>query len=919
MAQDGNARPNDAIAFGSFGLFVRERRLERNGQAVKIGSRALDILMLLADRPGEVVSNEELTARVWPDTAVEDSALRVHIAGLRKALGDRREGARYVTNVPGRGYCFVAQVSPSVGSRWATPIPAVTDSRGHNLPSRLQRMVGRENAVRDISEQLSERRLVSIVGPGGIGKTTVAVAVAHALLSDFGGDVCFVDLGSLTDASQVPASVASALGLAFHADEATPSLVEFLHARRALLVLDSCEHVIEAVAPLAERIFGDAAQVHILATSRESLRVEGEHVYRMLPLDSPPAGDRITAVEALTFPAVQLFVERATAGGSRFTFTDIDAPVIARICRTLDGIALAIELAAGRVDAYGLLGTASLLENRFKLLLHGRRTAVPRHQTLSSMLDWSYNLLNDLERTTLRRLSVFVGFFSLDGVAAVAGDADVDDEQTVEILGGLVEKSLVSVDAGSTSLRYRLLDTTRAYTQAKLDEADERDATARRHARYMCSVLDQDSSVAGDADAFSAQIGNARSALKWSFSDTGDATLGAALAAALAPMFMDLSLLRECHRRVEIALAALDEADRGTRLEMQLQGALGVSLMFTRGNGPEVQMALMRGIALGDELDVPQQQLRLLGALHVSLYRLGELRDALSIAERSKDVARRLMDPAANSLTDWMIGTSHHLLGDQIEAEKRCRSALTPPPMSRRMAMVHFGFDPRIRALVILGRALWLVGRADEAIRVTTQTLREATGTGQPVTLASAFVWTSSVFLWSGNLNEAEEIVERLTAYVEKHSLGRYHHAVGLGLKGEVSVKRGAAAAGVESLRRSIEVLCAEHQQMLQPVFSVALAEGLGMVGQYAEALVVIDRAIAAIAPNGGSFDLPEMLRMKGHLLATMPVPDEVEAERCLLRALEYARGQGALAWELRAATTAARFSPSCLTRATGR
>jgi tetratricopeptide (TPR) repeat protein len=341
---------------------------------------------------------------------------------------------------------------------------------------------------------------------------------------------------------------------------------------------------------------------------------------------------------------------------------------------------------------------------------------------------------------------------------------------------------------------------------------------------------------------------------------------------------------------------------------MQLQGALGLSLMFTRGNSREVQTALSRGLALGDELDDPYLQLRLLGALHISLYRLGEFREALSVAERSKEVAKRLTDPAAGALSDWMIGTTHHLLGAQVEAEKRCRTALSPPPMSTRMWMIHFGFDPRIRALVILGRALWLVGRSDDALNVSTQTLREATEAGQSATLASAFVWTSCVFLWSGDLAAADEIVQKLIDYAGQHSLGPYHDAVGLGLKGELAVKRGDARAGVALLQRAIAALREENQQMLQTVFATALAEGLGLVGQHPEALLTIEQAIGATACNGGSFDLPEMLRVKAQLLATMPLPDDLEAERCLLQALDCAKSQGALAWQLRAATATARL-----------
>ena len=282
------------------------------------------------------------------------------------------------------------------------------------------------------------------------------------------------------------------MGLVPSGELVADGLAAFLRDRRTLLVVDSCEHVVDVIAPLLERITREVTGVHVLATTREVLRVEGENVYRLPPLDTPQASESLSARGAMGFSAVQLFVERAAARGVSLSLSDDDAPVVADICRRLDGIALAIEFAASRVEAHGIRGTASLLENRFKMLWHGRRTALPRHQTLGGLLDWSYNLLGELERTLLRRLSLFVGVFSLDAVAAVANDVDADD--AVDALGSLVDKSLVtSVDVGGTGVLYRLLDTTRAYAQAKLEESGERPLIASRHARYLCELLTQES------------------------------------------------------------------------------------------------------------------------------------------------------------------------------------------------------------------------------------------------------------------------------------------------------------------------------------------------------------------------------------------------------------------------------------------
>ncbi|HWZ90738.1 MAG TPA: winged helix-turn-helix domain-containing protein [Polyangiaceae bacterium] len=470
------------VSFGPFRLLAAERVLERDGVPIPLGSRALDILIILVERAGAVVSKEELISRVWPNVTVGESCIRVHVSGLRKALGEGQTGARYVTNVPGRGYCFVATVERPIAPI-STPVlePAAADD-GHKLPPRLARMVGRDEVVRALCQQLVERRFVTILGPGGIGKTTVAVSISHALLQAFAGAVHFFDLGPLSEPRLVPSALASTFGLLVRSSDPTPSLVNFLRGKRILLILDGCEHVAEAAAALAERIFEEAPQVHILATSRELLRVEGEHAHQLLPLDSPPAGVELSATQTLAFPAAQLFVERAAAGVYGFELTDTDAPTVAEICRKLDGMALAIELAAGRVSVHGIRETAALLDNRIRLLWRGRRTAPARHQTLKATLDWSYDLLSELERAVLRRLSVFVADFTLDAAILVAADHDIDAAHVVDSIGVLVAKSLLSVNAGDTATRYRLLDTTRAYASAKLVDSGESDATTRRHA-----------------------------------------------------------------------------------------------------------------------------------------------------------------------------------------------------------------------------------------------------------------------------------------------------------------------------------------------------------------------------------------------------------------------------------------------------
>jgi predicted ATPase/DNA-binding winged helix-turn-helix (wHTH) protein len=468
----------DVICFGPFRLAASERVLEKEGVPVRLGSRALDILTALIERPAEVVSKKELFARVWPDLVVDEGNLRYHVLALRKALGEGRSGTRYVTNVSGRGYCFVAPIS-----RAASPPVLLSNSLAHapvGLPPSPAGMVGRDETVQLISEALIARRFLTIVGPGGIGKTTVANAVSRTMLAAFDGAVHFVDFGPLFTPSLVPNKIASTVGLPGNFDDPLAALPAFLRDRRVLLVLDSCEHLIESIAPLAERIFREAPEVHILATSREPLQLEGEQVHRLDPLTFPPDDEPLTAACALTFPAVQLFVERAAADGRGFKLNDADAPIVGEVCRKLDGIALALELAAGRVGVYGIKGIAALLDGPCRLQWQGRRTALPRHQTLSAMLDWSYNLLPESERLIFRRLSVFVGAFSLEVAQFVAAGDILEREQVAEAIAGLVTKSLVAVETNRTGTLYRLLYTTRAYVLAKMIDSGDRNTIAQR-------------------------------------------------------------------------------------------------------------------------------------------------------------------------------------------------------------------------------------------------------------------------------------------------------------------------------------------------------------------------------------------------------------------------------------------------------
>jgi predicted ATPase/DNA-binding winged helix-turn-helix (wHTH) protein len=473
------------LRFGPFELNVAERSLKKANQVIPLGGRAYDILL---ENAGEVVGKAELIARAWPDVTVEEGSLRVHLSALRKALGDGQFGNKYIASIQGQGYSFIAPVAR---------LPADHD-RGNaseglsNLPPALGRMVGRDNAVREIQGLLqTEQRLITILGAGGIGKTTVALSVGHGALADFSGAAFFVDLSTVSDKEHVIGAIASAVGLNPQFVDPKEVLLNFLRPRRALIILDSCEHLIEKTAEIADYIFQNTPDIYILATSREALHVPGERVLRLCPLDCPPEQPGLTASEVIAYPAARLFAERVSARRGDFSLGDDEAPMVAEICRKLDGIALAIELAAGRAAIFGVRNTVARLGSRLDPLKFGRRTASPRHHTLEATLDWSHDHLSEAERVVLRRVAIFIGPFTLEAALAVGEEGGIDQSGIEGAVENLVNKSLIVVWPSYRGMLYRLLDTTRSYALEKLGLSGEHHSIAARHANFSIQLLER--------------------------------------------------------------------------------------------------------------------------------------------------------------------------------------------------------------------------------------------------------------------------------------------------------------------------------------------------------------------------------------------------------------------------------------------
>ena len=890
-------------SFGSFRLHATERLLEKNGTSLKIGSRALDILITLLEHAPEVVSKRELIRRVWGPLVVDEVSLPVQVNALRKRLGDGGSSVNYIANIPGRGYCFAGAVSWAEAE--ATPSKARTAAS--HLPREPLLMVGRDNAIRELTAQLKKQRFVSIVGAGGIGKTTIALTLAHRMLDEFKGAVHFLDLGAVEDSRRLASLLASQLGLVAVSEQPLPVILTHLREQRMLLVFDSCEHLIEAIAALTENIFRDAPQVHILVTSREALRAEGEQVHHLPPLECPPYGESLTAAQALGFPAVLLFVKQVAHRGHEFELTDADAPIVAEICRRLDGIALALELAASRVGVHGVQGTASLLDKQFGLLWHGRRTALPRHQTLSATLDWSYNLLSRTERLVLRRLAVFVGSFSLEAALDVVAES-LAPAELAETLATLADKSLLTSDR-TTAMHYRLLDTTRAYAWQKLTGSGEDLKIARRHCEHMIHALEQFGAKIwappspGSIDFFLLNLSNLRAALEWSFSDQGDTRLGAKLAGAAACFFFQAGLLPESVALTERAIGALDTLSKGTRLELELLTCFASSLMVTKGNVLPAHTALVRALDIAERLKAaPMQQLYLLQALYQWQTRSGDFHGLRELTTRIETVAKQSADPLADAIAHGCFVVTCYYTGDNHEVSGHARIALAAAVHPSRLKQPSFGL---MRST--LARNLWVLGYPGQAATMAEEAVQEAENLHHPFILCYVLMACVMVPLETGDWQRAEELIHRLSTISTKHELLTYARA-SVGWQGCLAVLRGDLSRGIELLQTALAALHEDGYELYRPQLSVMLVEGLAKTGERELAYSTICEAVTWAESRGRILNLIDLLRVKGEILTSMSEQHTSQGEACLLHSLQLARQRGLLSFELRVGISLARL-----------
>jgi len=893
--------------FGRFELDAASRALTKDGRAVRVGSRAFDILAVLLFRAGEIVSKSELIAAVWPNLHVEENNLRVHLTALRKALEEAQAEATPIANIPGRGYSFVAPVTRIDA---ATPASPEHPAPRHNLPPTPAQVFGRAALVDTLAGLLAERRMVTIVGPGGIGKTTVALQVAERQLAA-GKTVAFADLAPLSDPLLAFGMIVSALDCPIRSHDPAEDLIGYIAERDCCMVFDGCEHVVDHVARQAEILLARCRNLRILTTSREPLRIPEEWVHRLAPLESPSDNANVTAVEALRFPAIQLFAERAAASMGGYALRDGDTPFVVDICRRLGGVALAIELAAARVSAVGVRGLANALADPARLLAQGRRGGIERHRSLHAALDWSYETLTPVEKAVFRRCAVFNGGLSLEAARAVAADGAFSAEAVEDAVFELVEKSLVTADITGESIQYRMLDTTRAYALEWAQQEGERRTLERKHAEYFCRFFDR---AARDREALPAkewlgrtapQIDNLRRALDWSYSAEGDIDLGGALTVAAVPLWLLMSLIDECLGRVKRAIEALErQPEPDARIQMQLHAALGwpkMALVTEGGGTPSWRVALSIAERIGD-LDY---QLRALWALWVDSKNGGRPRDGLAIAERMIAVATAGGEYSDRLIGERLRGASLHLLGRREEARQAIERMLAEyRPPANRAHTVRFQFDQETTARNTLARVLWVQGFAEPALQEIDGNLRRAAALEHKLSLSNVLAESACpVAFMEGDLDLCERLVAELRRETRAQALdawSTYADAFG----GDLLIRRGHVASGLALLRPAVDKLRRTNFVFHLAAFLSAMALGLSEIGQWPQALSLIEEGLGRCGETGEAWYLPELLRAKGEI---MLAGGDARGIAALEQAIAVARDQGAVAWEARAAASLSR------------
>jgi predicted ATPase/DNA-binding winged helix-turn-helix (wHTH) protein len=886
------------IAFGPFVLDLKNRCLSKGGHPVRVRDRELSLLIYLAERAGEFVTRDQLIAAIWSGSKVGEANVRVQMGALKRLLGDGRSDQAFVSFSTGKGYRFSCSQSlvdqPSalqLQSERGNYALVTQGSRQHNLPIRIKPFFGREEAFQRLKNHLPLHRLVTIVGPGGIGKTSLALAGAEALVDSYEDGIRLVDLAGLSDPQLISGTMAVTLNTSLLSPDPVDDLVKCVLHKQILIVLDNCEHLIEEIAAIVEKILTRTRDVHFLATSREPLRIDSEWLFRLGPLDVPPRQSALTARESLTYPAVKLFVERVRLSEDQFELVDSDVGAVADLCRRLDGNPLAVELAAARVGLFGVQGLAEQLAESFSTLTQGRRTALPRHQTLRATLDWSFDILSEREQMLLTRLSIFRGEFTLTSAQAVAGISSGD---IVDGLAELTTKSLINVDSVHQPAQYRMLFLTRDYALEKLVTRGDFHVIARRHAETYLDLLQ---CYGNEISAHTADrwIDDIRSALDWTLSEAGDFNLGMDLITASFGTALRIASLHERGLLLDRATTRVRELGKSDpAFELRLLVERVSILNFGENKEAEMQAVAEKAMALAEKIQMDAGDFMPLAEMlitKISIY-FGE--GNAEEMRRHIHLARALPLPqdkraATFIILERMEFQAEHFAGNQPLARSIIEKMLAYPSevlRTRHFAIADY-ISPSVTSRIFLSRIHWLQGRSEQAA----QTARDALELSQPLNaLVICYVLAFCaipVALWRGDYTEASAYIAQLEVTASASTLAYwetwvpYYETI---LNAGKNTDTDALVASLASM--TLNSMQIDHLTTLAPYLSdeAAVRSGAGLSGWTA----------------------PEIHRLRGH--ARVAASDGPGAETLFLHALKLAKQQSALAWELRAAISLARL-----------
>ncbi|MGF7149031.1 putative ATPase/DNA-binding winged helix-turn-helix (wHTH) protein [Sphingomonas zeicaulis] len=888
-------------AFGPYRLIPSRQRLLHGDRAVRLGGRAFELLCLLVQHSGTLVGKKELMAAAWPDIFVHESNLKVNLHNLRRSLGDTQMPPTYIATIAGRGYRFVAPVEVSdhpTGADEAAP----GDAEPRSFPP-AREMVGRDAEVAAILADLRARRHVSVVGAGGIGKTTVALAAAHAFEADCPDGLCFVDLATIDDPLLLPSALVTALGLRGNAGDMLAAVIDHLRDRRMLVLLDSCEHVLSAVSLFAGRLIAAGSAALLLATSREPLRLADEHVVWLDALALPPPGLPLVATTALTFSAIDLFVRRAVEW-SGYQFIDGDCTAIARICRALDGLPLAIELVAAKVDQHPV-GTLPAMLNEHLGFRNRKAGAAPlRQETLMATIDWSYRLLSRDEAAVYRLVSVFADAFDQDDAVAIATVAPLAPVAVAVALGGLVAKSLLAAQVDGPALCYRLLDSTRRHAARRRREGGGDVRALPAHAERMLDIFAQAEEEWHWRDTglwtrlYRRRLPDLRAALAWAFDEGGHAALGIRLTVAAIPLWFEASLLSEAQAAVERALDLSEQVPCDDLLKAKLAGFRAWSMIYTRTLLPGIEAAWRDAIALAERSGSAEHSLRAQVGLCFFLIQTGRMTEAAAYADvfvGAPDAAGTIA-PEIERMRAWARAFGGELAESRVVLDRLAATYDRPDGHSR---MAGIQVDRFIGIRCYLPFVAWLGGDADTAVTAADDAVKAAGNLGHIVSQSNALGLAAlPVALWTGDDAALDRYTALLRANLEREPIAlwapveRFFAAALADLRG---------ADGTAAMREAIDAMVEARFTMRIGMHLGMLADALARQDRLEEAMATIAEAHRYNAEQGERWCHAETQRIEAAILERAGHAETAETLRRAALAEAYAIG--ALAFELRAAT----------------